>query len=61
MMDLCISAFEDLKEKISIQFFLKLISFHLEKMGLFDMLYFTGGDLINSQYLTNYTRYENNV
>ena len=61
MMDLSISAFEDLKEKISIQFFLKLISFHLEKMGLFDMLYFTGVDLINSQYLTNYTRYENNV
>ena len=31
--------------KISIQFISKFISFHLEKMGLFDMLYFIRGDL----------------
>ena len=43
-MDLCISAFQDLKEKINIQFISKLILFHLEKMD-FDMLYFAGGDL----------------
>ena len=34
-----------LKRTINIQFISKLISFHLEQNVLFDMLYFTGGDL----------------
>ena len=61
MMDLCISAFEDLKEKINIKFISKLISFHLEKMDFPTCYILQGETLINNQYLTNYTRYENNV
>ena len=60
-MDLCMSAFKDLKEKINIQFISKLISFHLEKMVFSTCHILQGVTLINSQYLTNYTRYENNL
>ena len=47
------------KNKHSIHFKTYFVSFR--ENGLFDMIYFTGGDLINSQYLINCTRYENNV
>ena len=47
------------KNKHSIYFKTYFVSFR--ENGLFGMLYFTGLTLINSQYLINYTRYENNV
>ena len=44
MMDLCISVFKDLKEnKHSIYFNTYFVSFR--ENGLFDVLYFAGGDL----------------
>ena len=50
-----------LKRTINIQFISKLISFHLEKMYFSTCYILQGVTLINIQYLTSYTRYENNV
>ena len=47
------------KNKHPIYFKTYFISFR--ENGLFDMFYFAGVTLINSQYLTNYTRYASNT
>ena len=47
------------KNKHSIYFETYFVSFR--ESELFEMLYFAGVTLINSQYLSSYTRYENNV
>ena len=47
------------KNKHSIYFKTYFVPFR--ENGLFDVLYFTGVTLINSQYLTNFTGYDNNV
>ena len=58
MMNLCIY---DLKEKINIGFISNLILFHLEETDFLTRYILQGVTLINSQYLTNYTRYDNNI
>ena len=44
MMDLCNSAFLDLKEKNKNSIYFKTYFVSFRENGFFDMLYFTGGD-----------------